>query len=115
MDALLLALANVSHQLLPILGAVALFFLCIALRKLGLFVDELTTTVKNLDPTIKKVDASIEKAQAPLDTVVKFSHTLDNVHDKTGEVMEKVSQFTSDNIGAIKSNFSNKDEVQDHE
>lgn len=122
MDALLLALQNVCEQLLPILGAVALIFVCIFLKKLWKFFDQLTATVKELDPTIKLADQSLEKVQAPLDTAVKYSHTLDKVHDKTSEVMGKVADFASENVDHLKDQFSEKiqkedleNEVKDHE
>jgi len=101
MDALLLALQNVSEQLLPILGAVALIFLCIFIKRLIKMVEELTLRIKDLNPTIKLVDQSIEKMQAPLDTVVKYSNTLDKVHDKTNEAFGKVSDFVSDSVSKI--------------
>ena len=121
MDALLLALQNVSEQLLPILGAVALIFVCIFLKKLWVMIDQVTATVKELDPTIKLADQSLEKVQAPLDTAVKYSHTLDKVHDKTGEVLTKVTEFASENVDNLKNQFSDKaakkaeSEVNDHE
>lgn len=120
MDALLLDLQNVSQQLLPILGAVALVFLCIVLKKLwGLF-DQLTATIKQLDPAIKLADQSLEKVQAPLDTAVKYSHTLDKVHDKTSEVIGKAADFASEGIDNLKNQFAEADkeekaEVKDHE
>ncbi len=101
MDALLLALQNVSEQLLPILGAVALIFVCILLKKGWQVMDSLNDTIKNLDPTLKLVDQSMEKVQAPLDTAVKYSHSLDKVHDKTSAVFGKVADFASRNTDTI--------------
>jgi uncharacterized protein YoxC len=102
MDALLLALQNVSEQLLPILGAVALIFLCIFLKKLSELIESITATVKGLDPTLRLVDKSIEKVQTPLDTVVKYSQSLDRVHDKTAEAFGKAADFASENIDNLK-------------
>ena len=101
MDALLLALQNVSEQLLPILGAVALISVCILLKKGWQVMDSLNDTIKNLDPTLKLVDQSMEKVQAPLDTAVKYSHSLDKVHDKTSAVFGKVADFASRNTDTI--------------
>ena len=39
MDELIIALKNVSEQFLPILGAVALIFLCILLKKVWKLID----------------------------------------------------------------------------
>jgi hypothetical protein len=108
MDDLLLALQNVSQQLIPIPGAVALVFLCILLRKIVALVEGITATVKGLDPTLRLVDKSIEKVQAPLDTVVKYSHTLDKVHDKTAETFGKAVDFASDNIDNLKEFVADK-------
>ncbi len=103
MDELLLALSNVSNQVLPIAGAVALIFLCIVLNRVWKLIEAITVTVKNLDPTLKLVDQSIEKVQAPLDTVVKLSHSLDDVHDKASESIERLSQKASENADNLKS------------
>ncbi len=98
MDALIHDLSNVSAQILPILGAVALIFLCILLKKIWELIDTINTSVKSLDPTIKDVEKSMGKLQAPLDTAVKYSHSLDKVHDKTSEVFSKATDFANDNI-----------------
>ncbi len=108
LDSLLLALRDVSQALLPILGALALLFLCILLSKLGKMIDSLTATVKGLDPTLKKVDQSIEKVQAPLDTVVKYSHSLDKVHDKTAEAFGKAADFAVESIDSLKTTVTEK-------
>ena len=102
MDALLLALQNVCSQLLPIIGAIALVYLCILLNKIIKLIESITSTVKELDPTLKLVDKSIEKVQAPLDTVVRYSHSLDRVHAKTSETFGKAVDFASDNIDTLK-------------
>lgn len=108
MDALLLALQNVSAQLLPILGAVVLIFLCISLKKLSILIVELTEFVKKLDPTVRLIDQSIEKVQAPLDTAVKLSHSVDKIHDKTAETFGKAATFATENIDQIKGYVQNK-------
>lgn len=105
MDALLLALQNVSEQLLPILGAAALIFLCILLRRLCTLIEAVTATVNKLDPTLQKVDESIAKVQAPLDTVVKYSHSLDKVHDKTTEALTKAAAVANDSLDGLKEKF----------
>ena len=43
----------------------------------------------------------MEKVQAPLDTAVKYSHSLDKVHDKTSAVFGKVADFASRNTDTI--------------
>ncbi|MBR2811805.1 MAG: hypothetical protein IKD69_10525 [Solobacterium sp.] len=106
MDELILALSKVSEQFLPILGAVALIFLCMVLNRAAKLVSAITDTVKGLDPTLRLVDRSIEKVQAPLDTVVRYSHSLDKVHDKTSETLAKAADFASENIDQLKTKLS---------
>lgn len=108
MDALLLALGNVASQLLPIIGAVALVFLCIVLNKLVKLLESLTKTVDSLDPTLKKVDLSIDKVQAPLDTVVKLSHSFDDVSSKTSSGLEKASSTIIENVDKLKAFVNDK-------
>lgn len=108
MDALILDLSNVSSQLLPILGAVALIFLCIVLKKVWELIDSIKGTVNNLDPTIKEVEKSMSKLQAPLDTAVKYSHSLDKVHDKTSEVISKATDFASGKIDELQATVDEK-------
>ena len=115
MDALLLALKNVSEQLLPMIGAVVLFYLCLVFKKLSKLLDTLSKTVDNLEPTIKLVDQSIEKVQAPLDTAVKLSHTIDNVHDTTVESVSKASVYVTENMDDFKTYVNEKvSKVKDH-
>ena len=102
MDALLNALYAVCVQLLPIIGAVVLVFLCIFLRKLWKLIDHASDMVVRLNPTINLVDQSIEKVQAPLDTAVKYSRTLDNVHDKTVESVNRAAETASENVEKLK-------------
>ena len=108
MDALIYDLEVVCSQILPILGAVVLVFLCVLLHKLGKLVVAITKTVENLEPTLKKVDTSVEKLQSPLDTVARLSHSIDKVQDKTSETLEKVSSFAAENIQNIKEYAQNK-------
>jgi|GEM_PF-1231025 len=108
MDALLYDLKNVCGQLVPILGAVALIFLCILLKKAWKLIDQVTATVQSVDPTIKLANTSIEKLQAPLDTAVKLSGTIDEVHDKTVESVGKASEFMAENMESVKSFVSDK-------
>ena len=89
MDALLNALYAVCVQLLPIIGAVVLVFLCIFLRKLWKLIDHASDMVVRLNPTINLVDQSIEKVQAPLDTASENVEKLkDFVVDKFNRVQD---------------------------
>ena len=99
---MLCKLSEVCGQLLPILGAAALIFLCILLRKCWKLIEELTKTVQSLDPTLRKVDKSVDKLQAPLDTAVRLSHSVDKVQERTEEAFTKVSEFAADSINSLK-------------
>ncbi|MBR2761290.1 MAG: hypothetical protein IKD66_08965 [Solobacterium sp.] len=113
LDTLLLDLASVCRQLLPILGALALVYLCILLRHAWKMVDSLTETVKNLDPAVKNVNLSMDKVQAPLDTVVKYSHTLDEAHDAAMDGLHRIADSAAEGVekmkDAISETLSNND------
>ena len=79
-------------------------------------IDTINQSVQKLDPTIKDVEKSMEKLQAPLDTAVKYSHSLDKVHDKTSEVLTKATDFASENMNkfqtAMEEKMKKEDEVK---
>lgn len=108
MDALLFSLYEVCLQLVPILASVVLIMLCLLLKKGMSLIDELTNTIKNTTNTIKLVDQSLEKFQTPLDTVVKVSHTVDNVHDSTVENVKKAKEYINENIENVKTFVNEK-------
>ena len=101
MDALLNALYLVCEQLVPIVLTVLLIMLCILINKAVKLVQSLTKTVDNLEKTINRVDTSIEKVQAPLDTAVKLSHSVDNLHDSAVESIDKAKTYINDNIDNV--------------
>ncbi|MFV0479827.1 MAG: hypothetical protein ACK5LZ_04585 [Anaerorhabdus sp.] len=98
----------ISEQLIPILGVIALIFLCIFLSKASKLLGTLTTTVKELDGTISLVEKTIEKAQTPLDTAVKLSHTVDEVHDKSYDAIKQASGYVVENFSTVKDYFVSK-------
>lgn len=107
-DSLLMDLGAVCRQLLPILGAIALIYLCIVLKRLAGMLVQITATIKGLDPAVKSVNDSLDKVQAPLDTVVKYSHTLDEVHDKTVDSVQKMAESASDGVEKVKGYVTGK-------
>jgi predicted PurR-regulated permease PerM len=115
MDALLLALQNVCTQLVPIIGAVALIFLCILLKKAWILIDQATDKVKKLDPTIDLANQSMQKIQAPLDTAVKLSGTVDEIHDKAVDSAGKLSAAVTEGMDSlnefVNDKFKKKDDV----
>ncbi|MFV0380519.1 MAG: hypothetical protein ACK5KQ_06830 [Anaerorhabdus sp.] len=107
-DQFLEASGILSQQLLPILGVIALFFLCVVLSKVSKLLGAMTSKINGLDNTLSLVEKSIEKIQSPLDTAVKLSHTVDEVHDKSYEAAKKAGVYVSDNIGTVKDYFVKK-------
>lgn len=103
MDSLLADLQVVCSQLVPVLSAVALVFLCIFLKKLATLMDTVNRAVTSLDPTLQKVNQSIDKVQAPLDTAVRYSHTLDKVHEKAGDLVDKATGLASEGLARFQS------------
>ncbi|MBW9211890.1 MULTISPECIES: hypothetical protein [Terrabacteria group] len=98
MDALLNDLQLVCAKLLPVLGVVVLVFICMVLKRLITLLESINKTVNQLEPTMKLVDESLEKVQAPLDTTVKYSKSLDSIHDKVSSAVSKASKAVSDNL-----------------
>ena len=101
-DTLLISLGEVCRQLVPIFGAAALLFLCIVLNRLAKLLEGLNKTIGDLDPAVKSVNTSLEKVQAPLDTVVRYSHTLDDMHDKTVDSVKKMAESASEGVSKVK-------------
>lgn len=103
-DQLITALNVVCSQLLPILGATALLFIILLLKRCIVLIDECTKRVKQLETTVQGVDQSIEKLQAPLNTVVKVSETVDNAQQSAATCIKQIATYVSDTFGTVKEN-----------
>lgn len=101
-DTLLYDLQTVCKPLLPILGALALVYVCILLRHLWKLTDDVAAKIRKLDVTIDGINQSLTKVQAPLDTVARISHSVDKAQDKTEEMFKKASQWVNDNLQKVK-------------
>lgn len=101
-DTLLNDLQTICKPLLPILGVLALIYMCILLRHLWKLADEVSDKVRKLDVTIDGVNQSLTKVQAPLDTVARLSHSVDKAQDKTEAMFKKASQWVNDNLHQAK-------------
>lgn len=117
-DQFLTSAGAISALLLPIIGVVALIFLCIFLSKASKLLSAVTEKVKALDGSLKLVEQSLEKVQAPLDLGVKVSHTVDEVHDKGYEAIQKAGIYISENVDTVKEQVMNlvkkkKNKVED--
>lgn len=124
MDEFLLAAKKLAEILLPSLGAIVLIYLAIVLRKLAKVMDNVNVTMTNAETTVKLVNKSIEKVQAPLDTAVKLSHTVDDVHDSTLETVKNINESThkfvnenidvaKDYIDSLKNKKGDKEEIKE--
>lgn len=73
LDELLITLSTVCNYLLPILGAALLIYLIIFFRKL-------VATMTKLDAVVLDLTQKMTKLDEPLNTVVRLSATVDNIH-----------------------------------
>lgn len=108
LDSLLTSLAAVCRELLPILGAVALVFLCLGLKKLWKVIESVDVLLKKLDPTLDLANQSLEKVQAPLDTVVNLSHSCDDAGEKIKEGLGSLKDTASENVTKLKDAITEK-------
>ncbi len=105
-DSFLISFSQICSQLLPIIGAIVLIMLCVAMKKLWALIEKISDVVSKTEPTIDLVDKSIEKLQAPLNTAEKYSHTLDDIHDKAVDSVSKAAVYASENASKAKNVLS---------
>ena len=78
-------------------------------------IDQATDKVKKLDPTIDLANQSMQKIQAPLDTAVKLSGTVDEIHDKAVDSAGKLSAAVTEGMDSlnefVNDKFKKKDDV----
>lgn len=106
-DELLIALYNVCVRLLPIIGVFVLIFLLILLGKLMTFMNKLNMGMDSVNRTLIEVDRDVQQFRDPLNTVVKISHTVDEVHDASKEAAKNVIAAGKQHADAIKTQVSN--------
>lgn len=102
MDAFIKSFSELSEQLLPILGAVALVCLIIILVKFIKTFSKLDVSVDKANNTIDLVDETLEKVQKPLDTVVKVSGTVDKAHDATVNAISSAKDYVTKKAVEVK-------------
>ncbi len=112
-EQLIVSLKDVSELLLPTLGAAVLLFLIFFIRKCSAFVIEATKRIQQLETTVNDINLSLDKAQAPLDTVVKYSDSLDKFHDSATDAMHQASQYVVNKVEDLKSHLKKEDTVQE--
>jgi len=102
MDELLTALANVSRQLLPVLGCLVLIFLAVMIRQIIKILKDLAVSLEKVNKTIDSVDESLKQLQVPINTIVTISHTVDLVHAYSTKVAKETFDLIISYIELIK-------------
>ncbi len=106
-DELLIALYNVCVRLLPIVGVFVLIFLLILLGKFMAFMNKLNMGMDSINRTLIELDRDVQQFRDPLNTVVKISHTVDEVHDASKEAAKNAIAAGKQHADAIKTQVSN--------
>lgn len=102
MDVLLAALANVSRQLLPVLGCLVLIFLVVMISRVIKLLKDLSVSLDKVNKTIDNVDESLKQLQVPINTIVTISHTVDLVHAYSTKVAKETIDYIISYIALIK-------------
>lgn len=119
LDQLLNLTSVVAGKLLPILGAAALVFLVIFLRRLIAVMVSADDAVKTMKTTLDIANRQLEALDKPMHTLNELSETVDNVHEASKNVLRSVLVALIDNVGSVISAFtggsdkSEEDEVVD--
>lgn len=106
MDAFILAAKDLSYELLPILGVIVLVMLIVLLSRLIKLVTKVSDTLLKTHTTIDLIDSSIEKVQVPLDTAIRLSGSVDNVHEAGIEMVKNTKVYLDKNKEEIKDKIS---------
>ena len=106
MDAFILAAKDLSYELLPILGVIVLVMLIVLLSRLIKLVTKISDTLLKTHTTIDLIDTSIEKVQAPLDTAIRLSGIVDDVHEAGIEMVKNTKVYLDKNKEEIKDKVS---------
>lgn len=114
-DELLIALYNVCVRLLPIVGVFVLIFLLVLLGKLMTFMNKLNMGMDSINRTLIEVDRDVQQFRDPLNTVVKISHTVDEVHDASKEAAKNAIAAGKQYADVIKTQVSNHFKKEDAE
>ncbi len=102
MDELLVALQNVSEQLLPFLGVIVLIFLVLVLKKVLHILTDAQVTVSKVNTAMDKVNNSLDELKAPLSTLTRVSHSIDLVQTATESAVKSAVRIVADNFEWIK-------------
>ncbi len=101
LDQLLNLTSVVAGKALPILGAVAIVFLIIFLRKLIRLMITTNDTISSLKITLDSASKQIDALDKPLQTLNDLSETVDHVHDASKSIMKSVLSALVENVSSV--------------
>lgn len=101
LDQLLNLTSTVAQKLLPILGATALVFLIIFLRKLIALLVTSNEAAATMNATLENANRQLEALDKPMHTLNELSETVDNVHEASKNMLKSVLTTIIDNMGDI--------------
>lgn len=113
MDALLELLNSVSTLLIPILSAIALFFLIYFLVVLIKLLKKLYQTVESVDRSLNIVEVYLDQMKAPVNTITNISRGVDQVGAFSESFVKGLIEILISNMSVLKdaiSSFFHKDE-----
>ena len=111
LDQLLNLTSSVAGKLLPILGAVVLFFLIQFFRKLVTLMISANDAVKSLQDTLDSANKQLEMLDKPMQTLNDISETVDHVHEASKSAVRSVIATLIDNVGALVKSVTKKEEA----
>ena len=113
LDQLLNLTSTVAGKLLPILGAVVLFFLIQFFRRLVTRMVSGNEAVKSLQGTLDSANKQLDLLEKPMQTLNEISETVDNVHEASKSAVRSVIAALVDQMGSLLKMFNTKkDEAQ---
>ena len=113
LDQLLNLTSTVAGKLLPILGAVVLFFLIQFFRRLVTLMVSANEAVKSLQGTLDSANKQLDLLEKPMQTLKEISETVDNVHEASKSAVRSVIAALVDQMGSLLKVFNTKkDEAQ---
>ena len=113
LDQLLNLTSTVAGKLLPILGAVVLFFLIQFFRRLVTLMVSANEAVKSLQGTLDSANKQLDLLEKPMQTLKEISETVDNVQEASKSAVRSVIAALVDQMGSLLKVFNTKkDEAQ---
>lgn len=102
MDAIFTVLNEAAVILLPILGAIVLFFLAILIYKLIKTLDNLQRSLSTVDHTLTQVDKYVGQLEQPVSTLLRVSAGVNTVANTTETIISKLIKFIMENFEWLK-------------